>query len=230
VKNLINFFHNSDFFGQIFHTLNYCLKKELKNCKSVLDLGCGPSSPLQYCRGIKYSVGVEPFKPYLEESKRKKIHTEYISEKMEAVSFPDNSFDAVIMVEVLEHLPKKVGYEILKRAEKWAKEKVIISTPNGYFPMGKVDQNCWQRHFSGWLAENFKKLGYKCFGLAGLKFFYYDRNKVVSLVSNDNDNSSNLRFKPKNLFFVINSFFQIFNYYFPKFSFELLAVKKLKNV
>lgn len=109
--------------AKIFHTLVFCLKKELSDCTSVLDLGCGPDSPLQYCKNIKYSVGVEAFKPYLTQSKKKGLHTEYRLEEIKDVDFPDKSFDAVIMIEVLEHLPKQLGEKILEKAEKWARKK-----------------------------------------------------------------------------------------------------------
>lgn len=150
MSKIINKLHKSMLLGRIFHTLDYCLRRELKDCKTVLDLGCGPSSPLQYCKDIEYSVGVETFKPYLEKSKDKKIHTEYIEKKIEEIDFPEDSFDAVIMIEVLEHLSKKTGKDIIKKASKWTRKKVIISTPNGYFSMDAVDKNNFQRHLSGW--------------------------------------------------------------------------------
>jgi len=81
LDDLINRFYYNKFFSRIFHTTVYCLKRELKDCQSVLDLGCGPSSPLQYCQNIKYSVGVEAYKPYLAESKRRKIHSKYLNKK-----------------------------------------------------------------------------------------------------------------------------------------------------
>ena len=227
LNSLIEKFHKSLFWGSIFHTLNYCLQKELKDCESVLDIGCGPSSPLQYCKWIKYSVGVEPFKPYLEESKKRKIHTKYINKKIEELDFPENSFDAVIMIEVLEHLPKKVGREILKKAEKWARKKVIISTPNGFFSVGKVDKNRYQKHLSGWTVEELFREGFKCRGICGLKWFYHKENKVESLINYKQDVSfCNIRFGPPQIFFVLASISQIFAYFFPKYSFEIFAVKR----
>ena len=83
MKNLINNLHQSKFLGRVVHTLDYCLQRELADCESVLDLGCGPDSPLQYCKNIKKSVGVEAFKPYMEESRSKRIHTEYLEKKIE---------------------------------------------------------------------------------------------------------------------------------------------------
>lgn len=222
MRNLINSFHNSDFFGRIFHTLNYCLKKELKDCESVLDLGCGPSSPLQYCQNIKYSVGVEPFKLYLEESKRKKIHTKYLLKKMEDVDFPNKSFDAVIMIEVLEHLQENVGLKMLEKAEKWAKKKAIVSTPNGFIPQKAVDKNDLQKHLSGWNYSKMEKLGFKIRGLAGLKFL---RQEVQSETMGD-DLTTSIRFKPKVLWFFIATLSQTLTYYIPNFAFEIFCVKK----
>jgi len=40
--NVINQLHKSRLLGATFHTLDYCLQKELSDCETVLDLGCGP--------------------------------------------------------------------------------------------------------------------------------------------------------------------------------------------
>jgi SAM-dependent methyltransferase len=222
--NLISKLHKSKVLGAIFHTLDYCLQRELSGCESVLDLGCGPSSPLQFCKNIKYSVGVEAFEPYLSESQKKKIHTEYISKKIEELDFPENSFDAVIMIEVLEHLPEKTGLEILKKAEKWAKKKVIVSSPNDFIAQKAVDGNELQKHLSGWDYKRMKKLGFKSYGLAGFKFLRQE-------VENDtmgNDLANSIRYSPKLFWFIIATLSQILTYYIPFWSFELFS-KKLIN-
>ncbi len=224
--SIINKLHKSSVLGRVFHTLNYCLQKELKDCKTVLDLGCGPSSPLQYCKNVEYSVGVEAFKPYLNESKKKKIHTKYLQKKIQDLDFKKNSFDAVILIEVLEHLSKKDGLKILKLAQKWAKKKVIISTPNGFFPMDKVDNNIYQRHLSGWSVDELKKMNFKVSGVSGIKFFYLSSNSVHSLI-NENDLFLNIRFKPKKFFYILNALLQIVTHYNPKLAFGLFAVKEV---
>ncbi len=225
MKKIIDRLLKSKILGRICHTLNYCLQRELKNYESVLDLGCGMSSPLQFCRDIKYSVGVEVFTPYLEESKKKKIHTEYISKKIEEVEFLKDSFDAVIMIEVLEHLPEEEGFKILKKADIWARRKVIISTPNGYFPMGAVDGNSYQKHRSAWDVEKLNSAGFKCFGLSGAKCFYLKENTVESLFSEDTY-YANIKFRPKKFFYLLNGIVQIFTYYNPRLAFGLFAVKE----
>ncbi len=223
MSELINKLHKSIFLGRIFHTLDYCLQRELKDCKTVLDLGCGPSSPLQYCKNIKYSIGVEVFKPYLEKSKKKKIHTEYIEKKIEDVDFPENSFDAVILIEVLEHLPEAAGFELLKKAEKWAKKKIVVSSPNGFIPQKQIDNNPLQRHLSGWGYKKMKKLGFKIQGLAGLKFL----RQEVQNNSMGNDITTSIRFRPKVLWFMFATASQMITYFYPILSFELLSTKKI---
>ena len=71
--NLVSSIYHNKLFETIFPTHVYVLKKELKDCQSVLDLGCGPDSPLQYCKNIKHSVGVEAFQQYLDVSQKKKF-------------------------------------------------------------------------------------------------------------------------------------------------------------
>ena len=173
-------------------------------------------------------MGVEAFLPYLKTAKEKNTHEEYIDKKIQELEFPENSFDAVIMIEVIEHMTREDGLEILRKAEKWARKKVIVSTPSGYFPMGKVDNNIFQRHLSGWTLGEFRKWGYHVYGVSGIKFFYQGENQVDSLLHCDSA-STNIRFRPRVLFYGLNAFFQIFNYYRPGYSFGLLAVKYKKH-
>lgn len=219
--SLINNLHKTKILGKIFHTLDYCLQRELSDCKTVLDLGCGPSSPLQHCGNVKHSVGVEAFRPYLEESRKKNIHNEYLEKKIEELDFSENSFDAVIMIEVLEHLPEELGYKILKKAEKWARKKVIVSSPNGFIKQKEVDNNPLQKHLSGWDYKKMKKLGFRCYGLAGLKILWHE-------IESDTMEASQLeriRFRPKFFWLIIAALSQIIIFYLPIFSFGLFSVK-----
>ncbi len=218
-------YHNSTL-SKLFHTSVYCLQKELKDCESVLDLGCGPSSPLQYCSNIKYSVGVECFKSYFDETKKKHIHSKYLNTNIFDLDFAENEFDAVIMIEVIEHLQRDLGEKIINKIEKWAKKKVIITTPNGFFPMGSVDGNDFQRHLSSWNVLDFDSRGFRCFGMGGAKFMYTKENNVDSLSSKDSA-YSNIKYRPKKLFYIINALFQIVIFYSPEYAFEIFAVKEL---
>lgn len=218
---LINSLHKSTALKRIFHTLDYCLTTELDGCDTVLDLGCGPSSPIQYCKNISYSVGVEAFAPYVRSSRKKKIHSKYLEKKIQDVRFPRKSFDAVILIEVIEHLSKKDGLILIKSAEKWAKKKIIITSPNGFLHQHDIDKNPLQKHLSGWSLSTMHRLGFECKGLAGLKFLrkHNEDDEMASNLLNS------IRFRPRIFWFLIASISQIFIYYMPNRAFELFSVK-----
>lgn len=224
MKKLINKLHKSKILRFIFPTLDYCLQKELRDCESVLDLGCGSSSPLQFCKNIKYSLGVEAFEPYLAKSKERKIHTEYLEQKIENISFPDKSFDAVILIEVLEHLPEQEGLKIIKKSKEWARKKVIVSTPNGYLFQKELDNNPMQKHLSGWDARKMKHFDFKCRGLAGLKCL----RREVQDSTMGNDLTITIKYRPRIFWFAAATLSQAATYYLPGWAFELFCVRKIK--
>src|SRR3954469_21237059 len=107
--------------GEILETF---LVRELKDSTRILDLGCGYSSPLgrikDKLRPDVYTVGVDDFDPYLEESKQKKIHSEYIKSNIFKVDFKDNSFDYAILLDVIEHFDREDFLKFLPKLEKMA--------------------------------------------------------------------------------------------------------------
>jgi len=222
MEKIIKRLYHNQVIGQIFHTLVYCLKRELKDCHLVLDLGCGSDSPIKYCQA-KYSVGVDAYKPYLEEIKRKKIHDEYILGDITKVNFKPKSFDAVILIDVLEHLEKEQGRKLLEKAEKWTRKKIIVSTPNGYLPQKSIDRNSLQTHRSGWRIEELEKLGYKTYGMAGWKFLRGEN--ISKRVNQEGDIFTTIKFYPKSFWLIVSELTQLVIYYFPKLAFEVFYVK-----
>lgn len=224
MKKIIYKIYHNRFFAWLFPTTIFCLRKNLKDCESVLDLGCGPSSPLQYCENVKYSVGVEAFGPYFEESKKRKIHSEYIQKRVEDVDFPEKNFDAVIMIELIEHLPKQAGFEMLEKAGKWAKKRVIVSTPNGFLPQREKDNNLLQKHLSGWDLDEIRKLNFKCYGLSGFKSLRQEAPEEIE----ENDFMASIKKEPRFFWFIVATLSQALTYHFPKYAFEIFCVKKIK--
>lgn len=195
----------------LFPGLTAHLKKELDSSDIVLDLGCGCNSPLQFC-DLAFSTGVELFAPYLEESRKKAIHNEYIKADIRAVAFKPKSFDVVIAIEVLEHLTKNEGYELIQKMELWARKKIILTTPNGYLYQDTYDDNLLQRHFSGWSADELKKVGFKVYGVNGWRRLKGYKGAI--------------KYRPHFLWMIISDISQWIAYYYPKMAFQLFAVKK----
>lgn len=156
------------------------LKEELKDCKSVLDLGCGQSSMLQYC-DVPYSVGVEYWKPYIEESQKKGIHNEYVNADITELEMDRGQFDAVMLIDVLEHIEKLKAKVLMWEMERWAAKKVIISVPNGFLPQGDSygDGNIKQHHVSGWDTREFEAMGYRVRGFDGWRPLRGDGADIV---------------------------------------------------
>lgn len=190
------------------------LKRELSDCNTVLDLGCGYNSSIQHCK-VPFSVGVELFEPYLQESKKKGIHNQYIKADIRKVEFKPKSFDAILCSDVLEHLTKEEGYELIIKMEKWSRKKIIIITPNGYLWQDDYDSNPLQEHKSGWSVEELERLGLNVFGMNGWKKLRGYRGSV--------------KYKPTLLWSIIANLTQKISYRYPKFAFQLFAVKQTSD-
>ncbi len=193
------------------HKLGY----ELRNCRRVLDVGCGNSSIIGKIPGTFYSVGVDGWEPYIAESKKKGIHNEYITADITKLSFPKRSFDAVICFDVVEHLEKAVSEKLVENMEYWASKKIIIATPNGFLPTSACHQEMrahhdgnveFQNHKCGWEVDEFTAKGYRVYGLDGLKCLREAKNVAGK--------------------FLYHLSYPI-GYFFPKHAFRLLAVKDL---
>lgn len=196
-------------------TLSMELENLLSDCDSVLDLGCGDNSPIGFIQKKKYLVGVDGFKKSIHASKKLNIHDKYLHKNILEVKkdFKKNSFDAVVALDVIEHLEKKDGYKLLKLMEHLASKKVVLLTPNGFVNQ-TGEGNGLQEHLSGWSVSDFKKLGYKIFGRYGLKGLRGEK--------------AELKFRPKILWGFIS---EISNLLYtrknPKKAYSLLAYKNV---
>jgi SAM-dependent methyltransferase len=199
-------------FRKIFLHTTYYLEQELRSCKTVLDLGCGYDSPIKDIHK-SYSVGVDLSKVYLLESKRKGIHDEYALMDVRRLGFRPKSFDCVVALDILEHLEKVDGFQVLGSMEKIAKKKIIVQTPNGFVP--QQDVCSLQVHRSGWIVDDFRRRGYAVRGMAGLRSFRGER--------------AVLKYKPKIIWAIISGLTSKITYHFPEFAYQLFCVKVLNK-
>ena len=210
--SLINTF--KPIYDKLFLRWTEYLKKEISDDDTVLDLGCGYNSPIQYCNPL-YSIGVEKFGPYLQESKKKGIHNKYINEDITKIEFKPKSFDVVLCSEVIEHLTKEEGIKLIKKMKVWARKKIIITVPNGFLPQDTFDDNNLQEHKCGWNIEELKKMGFKVHGIHGWKKLKGPKGVV--------------KYKPYLLWIIFSNLTQKITYYCPNQAFQLFAVKQNKD-
>jgi len=208
-RQLVNFV--APLYLRLFPSPDIVLERELSGCDSVLDLGCGYSSHVHRFN-IPFSVGIELHEPHLQESKRRGIHSQYIRADISRLELKPKSFDAVIAVEVLEHLTKQDGSELLKKMEKWARKEVVATTPNGYLCQDGYDDNPFQEHTSGWNAEELSELGFRVYGIHGWKRLRGYKGSI--------------KYKPAFLWAKISDLTQKITYRCPKLAFRLLAIKR----
>jgi len=102
---------------------------ELVDKGLVLDLGCGDGLFLKMLKnkGIR-GIGVDVSEVAIEKAKIKGLDVKKFDFATNKLPFPDNSFETVVLLDVLEHLyqPERV----LKEAYRVSKKNLLISVPN----------------------------------------------------------------------------------------------------
>jgi len=78
-----------------------------------------------------------------------------------SVYLKEKLFDLVTCFDVIEHLKKEDGYKLINELEKLSNNTVVFFTPLGEIAIGESKIK-YEVHLSGWVPEDFKKLGYQC--------------------------------------------------------------------
>ena len=146
-------------------------------CRLTLDVGCGGYSQLSRFRPQITTVGLDVFPEAIEKSKSNDSHDQYIiadiltesCDKLLA-NVGGNKFDLVLLYDVIEHVPKREGYELLEKCEQLTSKYVLLQTPNGFLEQGPEFGNEHQRHLSGWFPQELAGLGYRVYGATGTKY------------------------------------------------------------
>jgi protein-L-isoaspartate O-methyltransferase len=142
-------------------------EKAVKETEVVLDIGCG-IVPMNYFRP-KLHILVEPWMEY-----SNILSYRYAGDKsvvilrtgaLEALKeLADNSVDSIFLLDVIEHLEKEEGKQVIVEAERVAREQIVVFTPLGFMPqhMEGEEADGWglsgsavQEHRSGWTPEDF---------------------------------------------------------------------------
>lgn len=202
----------------LLHQYDSLLAREVVgSCDSLLDVGCGRQSPVkEFSRGLSRVVGVDRHVPYLEESRANGFHHDYRQGDVLEIGglFEPGSFDCVVALDLIEHLPKEEGLRLIPMMERIARKKVIIFTPNGFLEQRAYDDNSLQEHLSGWTPAEMRALGYRVIGVNGWRPLRGERGLI--------------RWRPEWLWRKVALASQLVTETRPESAFQMLCVKDLR--
>lgn len=193
------------------------LRRDLADCESILELGCGSSSPLLRIGLGQNTDAVDIFQPYIDMHNERHDYNRCSLANILEIDYTAlyGKYDAVVICDVLEHLPKDKVKEIglFEAIEKVARKRVILFTPNSFVENELVDDDLYQAHVSAWWPEDYRRRGYKVIGSTGVRWLL----GVGSLPE----------YRPHLLFQLLALVAQPLMYRYPQIAWHSYAVKEL---
>ncbi len=120
--------------------------------KRILDLGIGNGKYAFLAKEYLENViidGVEAWQPYIRET-QKSIYNTIINKDISSIDFGVHAdYDLYLMIDVIEHFDKEVGYKILRSVKK----PFLISTPLEDYRAEY--ENPYENHKSHWVFSDF---------------------------------------------------------------------------
>ena len=204
----------------------WLLRQSLGNPKTILDLGCGNGSLMELLGNEKKwkITGVDLFLGNVKTASKKKLFTEVF--KDDIVKFVKKQiknkkkYDVVFCSQVIEHIDRKRGEELLSLIESIARQRIIVGTPREFMEQSPsyLGVNPHQVHKSGWSEEDFRGRGYKVYGV-GFSPFWSEEGLIRK-----KHNRAETAF-----YFVVSFLFSPVVYFIPKIAAGILCIKDIKR-
>jgi SAM-dependent methyltransferase len=103
--------------------------------------------------------GVEAFEEYIGELQRNIYDNIFIGDALEVLPLmPDNSYDLILLIDVLEHFEREAGIRVIAECRRVGKA-VLVSTPRKFFLQEDSWGNPYERHKSLWSKKDLLALG-----------------------------------------------------------------------
>ncbi len=95
--------------------------------KKILDVGCANGDYIKILQDNGFNcTGIDINPEYIDKALEKGLNA-YVM-RGDNLDFPDNSFDTILLFEVLEHVENPL--EVLKELKRVAKKNILITVPN----------------------------------------------------------------------------------------------------
>jgi SAM-dependent methyltransferase len=113
-------------------------------------------------------VGCDGFLPNVEMARRSGHYQKVHHLVFPPLPFADNTFDTVLLADVIEHLQEEEGVKLLEEARRVASHRVILSTPNwNALRPGHATMTGWnhlEAHLSYWPRPYLRSFGFRLYG------------------------------------------------------------------
>lgn len=166
------------------------MRKMLADCRTCLDIGCGPASPTRFL-DFDFRVGIDGHPATLELARAAGTHDEYHLLAAQDIrnKFSPGQFDCCVALDLIEHLTTEDGQRLIRDMAGIASKKILLFTPSGYLPQAGADGDL-QAHHSGWTAGELRSLGFTVVGMHGHRFLRGEEHRH--------------RFRPKSISGVVS--------------------------
>ncbi len=140
--------------------------------KQILDIGCGEGESLLRLTAahpqVNIRAGIDVLPNSLQLAQTRLPHASFSLADAGRLPFPDRSFDLVICLEVLEHLPQPAL--ALQEICRVARQRVLLSVPHEpFFQAGSLLRGKYLRHFGNhpehinhWNPRSFRQFISSC--------------------------------------------------------------------
>lgn len=128
--------------------------------KTVLDIGCG-RTPQILVEMPERHLCVDPYQPSLDS-----LGGRYETRCADALTILNavqpGEFEAIMLLDVIEHMPKEMGRQVIMLAAQKAARVVVLFTPLGFVHQDEDDyhhEGHWHeglRHVCGWTPDEFE--------------------------------------------------------------------------
>jgi hypothetical protein len=144
--------------------LDEWIKNNTATTTSIVELGAGFFAKLSAVHpNVQLKIGIEIYKPYIDNATYHdciKIHGSALNYKE---LLKDYVVDTVMIIDVLEHFDKNVGYELINNLKNDFK-KILLMLPAGTFAQDKdvtgFGGHEYQTHKSYWYIDDIKNLSF----------------------------------------------------------------------